>query len=100
MAKFDVYKFGNKSILLLDVQADILRDLETRIVIPLRIYSKVPGESQSRLKPVLNIQGQDYILLTSELATVLKKDLSNPICNIEGYHLEILTALDFLFQGF
>lgn len=62
--------------------------------------SKLPEEKQSRLNPELNFQGQDYILLTSELGAMHKKDLSKPLGNLELYHMEILTALDFLFQGF
>jgi toxin CcdB len=42
MAQFDVYAWPAGRGFLVDVQAEILRDLKTRLVVPLMPSSKVP----------------------------------------------------------
>lgn len=101
MARFDVYSYSTAVPFVLDVQADILSDLQTRVVVPLIPCAQADDEKTDRLKPVLAIDGADYLLMTTELGPVNRSSLGDPITNIEDLHRQRITAaLDFLFQGF
>ena len=102
MARFDVYINSSKSVpLVLDVQADLLSELATCVVIPLVPESSAQKEVASRLKPVIRIQDKNYILMTTDIAAVTRKSLGVFVVNIEKTHRQdIVEALDFLLQGF
>ena len=103
MAQFDVYqhKQGKNTLLLVDVQSHLLSDLETRIVIPLIPLSQAKAERATRLKPVLNLSGQDYVLLTTDMSAQLKSNCGELLFNIEHPHRDtIINAIDFLILGF
>lgn len=101
MSRFDVYKLPEpNTLLVVDVQADLLSYLKTRVVIPLLPYSLHKNEVAKDLKPVFEIDTMLYILSTSDIATIETNRLKHKIGNLKAYHFEITTALDFLFQGF
>lgn len=102
MSRFDVYRTGNRAKpLLVDVQADLLSELATRVAVPLSPEHLAPREELPRLKPVLSIQGDRYVFLSTEIAAVPASFLRDPVANIEVQHRDDITrALDFLFQGF
>jgi len=104
MAQFDVYANPNpetKRIIpyLLDVQADILSNLATRVVVPL--YSATAmGKAAQHLNPQFSIQRTAVILSTAELAGVPASILGNKVCSLKEHRSEIIAALDFLITGF
>ena len=101
MARFDVYTFSRGAVpFVIDVQADLLSDLKTRVVIPLVLEAKAKKEILPRLKPVLQVQGKNYILMTTDIGTIRTNDLGDVIVNLKNYRQEITEAVDFLFQGF
>lgn len=102
MSRFDVFEFkGEKVQLVLDVQADIFSDINSRVVIPLIPRKEAADEEAKKLKPVLRIKNQSYILMTTEISAVPLSMLGKCITNIEHMHRqEIVEAMDFLFQGF
>ena len=100
MARFDVYRYPGKIPLLLDIQADILSHLDTRVVIPLMPFHKAKKEELPRLKPVLPVNGKKYVLTTADIVTVLAARLGEKVANLEEHHMEIVDAVDFLMQGF
>ncbi len=102
MARFDIYKYDNSSVpFVLDVQADLLSDLSTCAVIPLVSEKKAKQEVLQKLKPSIEINGQNYILMTTDIGTVTRASLGKKITNVENEYRQIVTeALDFLFQGF
>ncbi|PJB73384.1 MAG: plasmid maintenance protein CcdB [Alphaproteobacteria bacterium CG_4_9_14_3_um_filter_47_13] len=102
MARFDIYRFDSSSVpLVLDVQADLLADLNSCVVIPLVLEEMAREETLSRLKPLIKVEGRSYILVTTDIGTVARRTLGKYITNIETPHRqEIIEALDFLFQGF
>ncbi len=102
MARFDVYEYGSKSVpLVLDVQADLLSDLSTCVVVPLVPETKARKEAVPKLKPVIQVDGKNYILITTDIAAITRKSLGEAVANIEDNHRQDVTdALDFLFQGF
>ena len=102
MARFDIYKYDNSSVpFVLDVQANLFFDLNTCVVIPLVSERKAKHEALQKLKPTMEINGENYILMTTDIGTVIRASLGKKIANVESEYRQIVTeALDFLFQGF
>lgn len=102
MARFEVYRFASRSApLVVDVQAELLASLSTRVVVPLAPKSSDQKEALPRLKPILRIAGKDYVFKPTDIAVLPAGLLRDPVANIEAeYRREIIDALDFLFQGF
>lgn len=105
MARFDVYRnSGAKSAdvpYLLDVQSDVLDDLDSRIVVPLRRKDRFPSVSlPANLMPTVLVEGIECIIETPKLAAVPVRILKTRIGTLESELFEIGAALDFLFQGF
>ena len=105
MARFDVYPnpgaHSGTTPFLLDVQSDLLDGLDSRMVIPLRSleqFAKV--KLPTRLTPVFQINGMDYLLETPKMAAVPSRILKNLVTSLSAHQDEITNALDFLFQGF
>ena len=101
MAQFDVYENinekTNKQIpFLLDIQNDILKNLSSRVVIPL-VISK---EAINFLNPQFIINEIDVILSTAELASISMEILGNKVCSLKDEREEIIGAVDFLVTGF
>ena len=101
MAQFDVYEnLNDKSRqnipYLLDIQNDILKDLTTRVVIPLIITNK----AINFLNPKFTINQIDVILSTAELASIPMEILGNKVCSLKDKREEIIGAVDFLVTGF
>jgi toxin CcdB len=105
MARFDVYPnpgaHTSTTPYLLDVQTDLLDGLDSRMVIPLRSldhFAKV--KLPTRLTPVLNILGKDYLLETPKMAAVPQRILKDCVVLLNDDQARITAALDFLFQGY
>ena len=102
MARFDVYQYNNSSVpLVIEVQADLLADLNTCVVVPLVPEKAAMNEALPKLKPIIEFNGENYILITTDIGTVTRSSLGEVVINIEDKHRqEVTDALDFLFQGF
>ena len=104
MAQFDVYSNPNSETkraipYLLDVQADLLNNLRTRVVIPLYSVSAM-GKAAKHLNPRFSIKRTTVIMSTAELAGVTVNTLGDTVCSLKEHRNEIIAALDFLFTGF
>ena len=104
MAQFDVYRNANPATraripFLLDVQAELLDSLATRIVVPLCKPEVVASKPAERLNPQFEIEGRKVIMLTPELAGVPRKALGELVGNLAAERGEIIAALDFAFTG-
>jgi toxin CcdB len=104
MAQFDVYENPNpetnQSIpFLLDVQADLLDTLATRVVVPLIAVSAM-GKAANHLNPQFTINRTSVVMSTAELAGVNVHILGRNVCSLKEMRNEIIAALDFLFTGF
>ncbi len=98
MAKYDVYKEKKSKTLVVIIQADLLDDLNTRVVVPLMPLDSAP-KTASGLNPVFEIQGAEYSLVTQFIATVGIKELGARVANLEDHSVEITNALDLLLFG-
>lgn len=99
MAKFDVYENPSGSGYLLDVQADILDGLNTRMLVPLMKPQIAPLPAH-RLNPAFVINGSDYVMVTQYMAATPKTSLGKPVANLSNHFAEVTNALDMLFQGY
>lgn len=99
MARHDVYPNPGGPGYLLDVQADLLDGLNTRIVVPLFPEKDAP-QPAARLNPVFEIEGLRIVMTTQFLAAVPASILKTPVTNLSGQFAEITNALDMVFQGF
>ena len=99
MARFDVCALRNGEGYVLDVQADILDHLNTRVVVPLLPKKSAP-QPANRLNPVVDIDGEAFVMVTQFLAAVPKSELGNTILSMDNSFAEITAALDMVFQGF
>jgi len=70
MARFDVYTFDGAVPFVLDVQAQILSDIGSRVVIPLAPANSVKREVMPRLKPVLRIGDAEYVMITTDMVAI------------------------------
>lgn len=99
MARLDVYKMATAQGFLLDVQADLLSGLNTRVVVPLLPLTDAPMPAR-RLNPVLEIENVEVLMATQFLAAVPESELKEVVGNLEGSQNEISVALVMLFSGF
>lgn len=103
MAQFDVYTNPNaatrKAIpYLLDVQADLLDTLATRVVVPLVLADEM-GRPAQHLNPQFRIKGAAVVMSTAELAGIPTRSLGDKVASLKNKRNEIIAALDLLFTG-
>ena len=104
MARFDVYPTPileecSHTPYWLDVQADYLATLGTRVVVPLR--RMMPGSPiQQRLNPELQVDGQPVFADMANLASYPLALLRRPMVNLRDERMAIDNALDFLLTGY
>ena len=104
MAQFDVFENPNEETnqaipYLLDVQADLLDSLSTRVVVPLVAVS-IMGKAIKHLNPEFVIKDTAVFMSTAELAGVTVRSMGKKISSLKEQRHEIIAALDFLFTGF
>ena len=99
MPRFTVYRNPNGEGYLLDVQANILDHLNTRLVVPLLPLSTAPTPAKT-LNPVFDFACTSVVMVTQFMAAVPASLLKSPESSLEANRNEITAALDLLFQGF
>lgn len=99
MARFDVYKNPEGDGCLLDIQTDLLRHLNTRVVVPLLPLSLAPKPARI-LNPSFAIAGETLVMTTQFMAAVPVGILQDQIASLQANRDEIVAAVDFLMQGF
>ncbi|WP_129782192.1 CcdB family protein [Peristeroidobacter soli] len=104
MTQFTVYKNKNPRSkttypLLLDAQADLLDDLQTRLVIPLTKAPTLTKKPIARLTPPITVAGEHYLLMTPQLAGILRSELGAAVGNVADQRSAILAAVDLLITG-
>ena len=101
MAQFDVCRHARsrRYPFLLDLQADLLRDLARRVVAPLTPLKRMGGTPISRLNPVVAVDGSQYAVLFQELAAVPVAVIGKPVGSLRSRRDELIAALALLFTG-
>jgi toxin CcdB len=100
MAQFDVHKNprGTEFPLLLDLQADVVASLATRIVVPMA-RRKRNAKLVTRVQLVAPIAGAEYVLHFAELAAIPAAALGPCVGSLAGRRAELIAALDWLITG-
>ena len=102
--QFDVHRNTNSSTkkrfpYLLNVQADILSTLGTRLVIPLTRERESESMIMTQIMPVFPIEGKNYVAVTPQMAAISTRELGNRVENLERFRTEIIAATDMLLTG-
>jgi len=105
MPQFAVYRNQNPQNrevlpLLVDVQADLLKELETRAVIPLCSAVELTSFPLTYLTPAVTFEGRNYLLMTPQLTGMARADLGPHAGSMADQQRVIFTAIDFLVRGF
>lgn len=98
MAQFDIYRIEGHG-LVVDCQSDLLSDLRSRVVAPLRRDGE-DSVSASRLNPRITVDGIDHRVATQFLRSVDRRLLSQRVSSAVAQEWEIKVALDMLISGF
>ena len=98
MARFDAWPNPEGEGWLLDVQADLLRDLNTRVVVPLIPPGAAPRPA-GRLNPVLTLAGAPAVMVTQFLSAVPADLLRGHPVPLIDQGTVIQNALDLLLTG-
>jgi toxin CcdB len=104
MAQFSVFKNRNPRSkaafpFLVDIQSNLLDDLHTRVVIPLAKAPALAKKPISTLSPLVEVQGQKYVLLTPQLAGISRSELGAEVTDIIEHRDAVIAALDCLITG-
>jgi toxin CcdB len=98
MARFAVYAgIGRGEGFVVDVQASLLDELSTGVVIPL-----LPADSGRiirDLNPAVEIDGRPFVVMTQELSAVPRALLKRSVGSLDAWRDEIVRALDILLTG-
>lgn len=98
MARFDAWPNPGGAGFLLDVQADLVRDLNTRVVVPLMPKAAAPLPA-ARLNPVFVLDGEAHVMATQFLSAVPTSLLRGTPVALAAEAEAITAALDFLLTG-
>ncbi|MFZ4736244.1 MAG: CcdB family protein [Bradymonadia bacterium] len=103
MAQWDVHRnpsprSRDRIPYLLDVQADLLRSLQSRVVVPL-YDPEAFGPPARKLNPVLVVEGRPVIASFAEIAGVPVSALGEKVDRVEHERTTLVSALDCLLSG-
>ena len=104
MAQFSVYQNKNKTTiarypLLLNIQNDLLISTQTCVVVPLSKVETMAHSPMSKLTPIFAVQGQNYCMMTPQLAGIHKRELGEEVEILTAHQHDIISAVDFLLSG-
>jgi toxin CcdB len=99
MTRFHVHRLKGRDGLVLDLQADLLDSIETRVVAPVTPVGEI-GPIFVRLSPCVEIDGQSHLILIPSMASIPRRLLGEAVMDLTHRQDEITMATDFLFQGF
>jgi toxin CcdB len=97
MARYDVYR-GLRGGYLLDCQADLFRDFDTRLVVPLLPEDEAPIAAK-RLNPVFEIEGRRHVMMTQYAGAIEVRELGPKTTSLSSFDFQIDNALDLLIGG-
>ena len=102
--QFDVYRNPSKTTsglypFVLDIQSNLLAELPTRLVVPLRVLEPGSADTPPSLCPTLVVKGGKLSLVAYQAAPLSKKLLKKPVASLAGHSHEIVAAIDSVISG-
>ena len=85
------------NVLVVDCQSDLLSDLQTRFVVPLR---RTEAVIVKRLTPSFTIDGENLTMITTLARAIDVRDIEETVATLDAAQLEIKAALDMLISGY
>ena len=98
MAQFDVYRNPAGGGYLVDVQANLLDELTTRVVVPLIPISQF-AKPAKRLNPIFTVGRQRCALVPQYLAAIPARELKSPIGTLTPRREDVIGAIDMVLSG-
>lgn len=103
MAQYSVHRNPNLNTnqtipFLLNVQADQLDHLASRVVVPLVRQAHMPLPAK-RLNPCFMIDGEAVVMSSAELAGIPLRAIGEEVASLADHRNDILAALDLLLTG-
>ena len=98
MAQFDFFEIVGTEGFLVDIQADLLDHLTTRVVVPLLPAAEAPSPV-GHLHPRFELEGVSYILATHLLSAVPAVELKARRGSLAHRRYDIIHAIDALLSG-
>jgi toxin CcdB len=104
MAQWDVYANPSPRMrevlpLVVVLQSDLLDSLGTRLIAPLAVPSPQRIGVPHRMCPVLDFQGESYVLVAQESAPIDARALRHPLGSLRDQAHRIVDALDAVISG-
>ena len=85
------------NVLVVDCQSDLLSDLQTRFVVPLR---RTEAVIVKRLTPSVTIDGENLTMITTLARAIDVRDIEETVATLDAAQFEIKAALDMLISGY
>jgi toxin CcdB len=85
---------------LVDVQTDLLKELDTRVVVPLTSAPSLMEFPLMNLMPTIIFEGNPYVLVTPQLAAIACARLGAHAGSVATQGHVITSALEFMLRGF
>lgn len=103
MPRYDVYRNPNPRTrahnpYLLDVQADALSGLRSRVIVPLAPKEEAPATPRT-LYPLFGVEGREMVMLTPLVAGVPMAAIGERVASLGDEGSTILAALDLVLTG-
>ncbi|MFN4009267.1 MAG: CcdB family protein [Pannonibacter sp.] len=99
MARFQVRRLRNSPVLGLELQANLLDKLTTRVLAPLVPVAEL-GQTIRQINPVFVIEGVSYALLSQHISAVPLTEIGDVVADLSRHADAIVAATDFMFHGF
>lgn len=99
MTKFDIFRQRSGGCYVLDCQADLLSDLNTRLVVPLLPVEEAPMPA-ARLNPIFDVEGARWVMVTQFAAAIPTRELGERVQSMLSEQDVIGAALNMLIIGF
>ena len=104
MQQFVAYRNRNPATegvypFLLNVQSDLIKEMETRVMIPLLPLRRGCTPTISALTPVLAVNGTEHVLMTPLMAGMSAADLGTAVTDLATERSAIIASLDLLISG-
>jgi toxin CcdB len=83
-----------------DVQTDLLKELDTCVVIPLTSAPALIEFPLMQVMPTITFEGKPYVLVTPQLAGIARARLGPHVGSVAEHSRAITFAVEFLLRGF
>ncbi|MCA3178879.1 MAG: CcdB family protein [Burkholderiaceae bacterium] len=104
MAQFDVHRNPEPATrgrvpYVVDLQSDLLADLPTRLVAPLRLRDATMKAAPRRLCPSFDVQGVEVVMYPHEMAGIPARLLGRPVASLRASSAVLVDAVDAVLSG-